>query len=516
MASRSPTSLPDLGLFTVHHTLAVNARRHADRIALAQDGIRLTYAEMNARANQLAHALIARGVRPGDHVGILAGNTLPHVLALYAVAKAGAISAVFDVKWVARETAISIDLFHCSLLILDRAHAAQVSAEAMASLRLGAIWCDARDPAQCEFEQAYRKYPDGNPDIPVTDDSVFMYMLTSGTTGRPKGCIKTHKSYLHSCIINLVGKRIEPGMAELLVVPIYYNSGRNSLITQLSFGGTVHLRERFDPTDTLATIQNERIACLALAPQQCEDLLRHPQLDSYDKSSLRVLRKAGLPFQKRSVQAIMERITPHVFQGYGGTEFSEASILTPGEQLSKIGSAGLPLWGTEIEVAGPDRAALPPGTQGIIRVRSPSVCKGYYNDAEATAAAFHDGWYYSGDLGFLDDDGYLYISGREKNLIKTGGINVSPAEIEDVLLSFAEVADAAVIGVPDDRWGTAIKAVIELRPGARLSETDLLRRCGESLSRYKVPKTVEFVSQLSRNALGKLGHAVAPASPPER
>jgi acyl-CoA synthetase (AMP-forming)/AMP-acid ligase II len=208
----------------------------------------------------------------------------------------------------------------------------------------------------------------------------------------------------------------------------------------------------------------------------------------------------------------MERITPHVFQGYGGTEFSEASILLPEEQLSKIGSAGLPLWGTEIDVVGADHKPLPPGTQGIIRVRSPSVCNGYYNDPEATAAAFRDGWYYSGDLGFLDDDGYLYISGREKNLIKTGGINVAPAEIEDILLSFAEVADAVVIGIPDEKWGTAIKAVVELRPGAQMSEQELLRRCGESLSRYKLPKAVEFVDRLSRNALGKPGSPSPPAT----
>lgn len=512
MTGQSASLTAAFGLYTVHHTLAVNAKRHANRIALAQDAARLTYEEINTRANQLAHELIARGVRPGDHVGILAGNTVPHVIALYAVAKAGAISAVFDVKWVARETAVSIDLFHFRLLIMDRAHVAQVAPEAMASLPYGVMWCDARDPGRCEFEQAYRTRPGSDPNAAVSEDSVFMFMLTSGTTGRPKGCIKTHKSYLHSCIINLQGKRMVTGLNELLVVPIYYNSGRNSLITQLSFGGTVHLRERFDPTDTLATIQDERIACLALAPQQCEELLKHPRLDSYDKSSMRVLRKAGLPFQKRSVQAIIERITPHVFQGYGGTEFSEASILPPEEQLSKIGSAGLPLWGTEIDVVDTDRKPLPPGVQGIIRVRSPSVCAGYYNDAEATAASFQDGWYYSGDLGFLDDDGYLYISGREKNLIKTGGINVAPAEIEDILLSFAEVADAAVIGIPDEKWGTAIKAVIELRPGAQLSEHELLRRCSESLSRYKLPKAVEFVDRLSRNALGKLGRAGEPAS----
>lgn len=501
------------GLYTVHNLLAVNAKRYRDRVALAQGGVRLRYEELNARANQLAHELIARGVRPGDHVGVLAGNTIPHVVALYAVAKAGAVSIVFDVKWVPRETGIAVNLFDCSLLIADRAHAAQLSDEAIGSVRCGVLWCDARRPQDCEFEGAYAKRPGDDPGIPVAEDATFMLMLTSGTTGRPKGCIKTHKSYLHSTINNLLSKRMGGGINELLVVPIYYNSGRVSLITQLSFGGTVHLRETFDATDVLTTIQEERIACIALAPQQCEELLRHPDLDRYDKSSLRVLRKAGLPFQKRSLEAIVKSITPNVFQSYGGTEFSEASVLMPEEQLTRIGSAGRPLWGMEIDVVGPDKQPLPAGTQGVIRVRGPSVCDGYYHDSEATAAAFQDGWYYSGDLGFMDEDGFLYISGREKNIIKTGGINVAPAEIEDVLLSFPEVADAAVVGIADDKWGTAIKAMVALRDGAAISEQELLKRCGDSLSRYKLPKVIEFVDQISRDALGKTGRASAARNP---
>src|SRR5262249_31125106 len=165
MTGQSASLSTAFGLYTVHHTLAVNAKRYNNRIALAQDSARLTYEEMNTRANQLAHELIARGVRPGDHVGILAGNTVPHVIALYAVAKAGAISAVFDVKWVARETAVSIRLFHCRLLIMDRAHVPQVAPEAIASLSYGVVWCDAGDPERCEFQQAYRTRPDSDPNV---------------------------------------------------------------------------------------------------------------------------------------------------------------------------------------------------------------------------------------------------------------------------------------------------------------------------------------------------------------
>ena len=370
-----------------------------------------------------------------------------------------------------------------------------------------------RDPTRCEFEQAYRTRPDTDPELAVSEDAVFMFMLTSGTTGRPKGCIKTHKSYLHSCIINLHGKRMGTGLSELLVVPIYYNSGRNSLITQLSFGGTVHLRERFD-ADRHAGNDSERAHRMprAGAPAMRGSARATRSSDSYDKSSLRVLAQGRT--------AVPEALG-------AGDYRADHSACLPGLWRHRVFRSFDP---SPRGAALKDRVGRPAAVgdrNRCRRSRSQAVAAGHAGRSsafaarasatatttipQATAAAFRDGWYYSGDLGFLDDDGYLYISGREKNLIKTGGINVAPAEIEDILLSFAEVADAAVIGVPDDKWGTAIKAVIELRPGAALSEQELLRRCGESLSRYKLPKAVQFVDRLSRNALGKLGTPGTPA-----
>jgi acyl-CoA synthetase (AMP-forming)/AMP-acid ligase II len=490
-------------LYTVHRTVAVNALRYPERLAVSDGHAHLTYRELDARASQLAHELIARCVTAGVHIAILAGNTVPHVVALLAAAKAGAISVVLDMKWVACEINQAVALFECRAMFIDKAHLSQIDGETRRMVNDNIVEADFRSP-DFGLERIFRERPAADPAIQVCDDDIFMLMLTSGTTGRPKGCIKTHESYLHSCMINFTSKRMVEGERELLVVPIYYNSGRSSLITQLCFAGSVYLRDRFEPEPALQMIQNEKITCLALAPNHCNELLHCPSLQNYDLSSLRVLRKAGLPFQKRLLQSIMEKICPEVFQAYGGTEFSEATVLKPEEQLSKIGSAGLPVWGTEVRVVGRDNEVLPPGTEGIICVRSPSVCDGYFNDRQETEQAFVDGWYRSGDLGFIDEDGYLYISGREKNLIKTGGINVAPAEIEDIILTFPEVSDVSVVGVEDPRWGTAIKAIVALRPGTTLSEDDLLSRCAENLSRYKLPKSIEFVERIPRNALGKL------------
>lgn len=490
-------------LYTIHRTLSVNAIRFPGRLAVSDGKTSLTYRELDAQANRLAHELIARGVPRGAHIAILAGNTVPHVVALYAAAKAGIVSVVLDMKWVAREINQALDMFGCKALLMDKAHAAQTDGDTRRLVNDNVLTFDYQRQG-FGLEEVLQSRPESDPGLDVSGEDIFMLMLTSGTTGRPKGCIKTHKSYLHSCILNFTSKRMIEGERELLVVPIYYNSGRSSLITQLCFAGSVHLRDRFESDAALRIIQEQKITCLALAPNHCSELLEFPSLENYDTSSLRVLRKAGLPFQKRLLQSIMEKICPHVFQAYGGTEFSEATVLKPEEQLSKIGSAGLPLWGTEVQVVDSTGKVLPAGTQGIICVRGPSVCDGYYNDDRATEAAFVGGWYRSGDLGFIDEDGYLYISGREKNLIKTGGINVAPAEIEDIILTFPEISDVSVVGVEDDRWGTAIKAVVALRPGMTLTQDELLRRCAENLSRYKLPKVIEFVERIPRTALGKL------------
>jgi acyl-CoA synthetase (AMP-forming)/AMP-acid ligase II len=489
------------GLQTIGRTLSVNTKRVPNKTALSTPRGALTYRELNTHVNQLAHCLIGRGLKRGDNIAVLFSNTIEHVITLYAVAKIGLVSVVLDPKWVPRELAEALSLFDCNFLIADSALAddrfhAAIGRDFPAISFGGA--------GGFSFDQSLKKFPSTDPPCNVSDDDIFLIMLTSGTTGRPKGCIATHKSYWHTCALTCISTPVDEDSRELLVVPICYNSGRSSLITQFFVGGTVFLRERLDPREALETIQRERITCLALAPTQCNELLAFADLNCYDTTSLRLLRKAGLPFQRRIVQDIAKRITPNLFQGYGGTEFSAAAQLSPDEQLTKLGSSGRAMLGVEIEIVSDDRIPLPTGASGEIRVRSPSVCHGYYNNETATAAAFSEGWYYSGDLGYLDDDGYLYVVGRKKDVIKTGGINVAPREVEEVILSFEEVADVAVVGVPDDKWGEVIKALIVLKGEQQLSKDDIVARCTAQLSRYKIPKTIEFVDHISRNALGKM------------
>jgi acyl-CoA synthetase (AMP-forming)/AMP-acid ligase II len=422
---------------------------------------------------------------------------------LYAAAKIGAVSVVLDAKWISQEIARALDLFNCNLLIYDSIHQSKLPADTR-HLKLGAFSVDGNkiDP---NIDDLMKDGVFDEPGEVVRDEDLFMIMLTGGTTGTPKGCLVNHKTYAVHCLTSAVSRGVDENSKELVVVPIYYNSGRATAIAHL------YLRERFDSRETLELVQNEKITSLALASTMVHRLLELPDLDSYDTRSLKALRKAGLPFTRRMVEGLVKHLTPNLFQSYASTDAGQVTLLRPQEQLTKIGSSGRPIWGVELEIANDRGDPLPAGDEGEIRVRGPNVCQGYYKNPDENAKSFRDGWYYTGDLGRIDSDGYLYVTGRKKDIIKTGSINVAPREIENILLNHPQIDDAAVFGVPDPEWGEVIKALVVPRPGSTLSE-DLLRAyCKENLAGYKVPKIIEFIAQLARNSLGKVTAQSLPA-----
>ncbi|MDH3241961.1 MAG: AMP-binding protein, partial [Alphaproteobacteria bacterium] len=276
-------------------------------------------------------------------------------------------------------------------------------------------------------------------------------------------------------------------------------------------GATVYVLARFDPERVATIIDREKIKAVALAPTMCARLLKLPNLERYDFSSLTALRKAGSPFSRAMTEETIARITPHIYQTYATTETGCVTLLKPEEQLSKVGSSGRPVWGVEADVVDGDGAVLPRGREGEIRVRSPNVCMGYYKNPELEAETIRDGWFHTGDLGRFDSEGYLSIVGRTKDLIKTGSINVAPREIETTILAMDGIDDAVVFGVPDPEWGEAVKAVVVAKAGAAVTAEGIARHCKETLAGYKVPKHIEFSDQIERNALGKF---VPPAGAP--
>jgi acyl-CoA synthetase (AMP-forming)/AMP-acid ligase II len=492
------------GFLSIGRSLAVNAERFPNKAALHDLKGSITYKDLNTKANQLAYGLRELGLRKGEHAAILFGNTIDHLLMIYAVAKLGAVSVVLDIKWKSRELMRAVQFFDCRLLLYDSEFDAGLTPELLAGLKLGAYSSGDAGASKVGVADIMRSRPEQEYRSDVRDEDLFMIMLTAGTTGTPKGCLVNHKTYALQCMNSSIGRGCNEFSKELSVVPIYYNSGRSTVLAHLFFGGTVYLRQRFDARETLELVQNEKINSLGLASTMCHRLLQLPDLDSYDTHSIRALRKAGLPFTRKMVEDLIARVTPNVFQGYASTDAGQATFLRPEEQLSKIGSSGRPIWGVEVDIVDERHDRVPRGKEGEIRVRGPLVCQGYYNNPEEQGRRFIDGWYYSGDIGRFDPDGYLYVGGRMKDLIKTGGINVAPKEIEEILLLYPDVIDAAVVGEPDPEWGEAIKAYVVARGEERFSEPDLIKFCKEYLADYKVPKQIKIVTDLNRNELGKL------------
>jgi acyl-CoA synthetase (AMP-forming)/AMP-acid ligase II len=494
----------DRGFLSIGRSLAINARRFPEKVALSEVNRSITYWELNQKVNRLVYGLKEVGVEEGDHVAILFGNTIEHMLVLHAVAKLGAISVVLDIKWKEREVTQALNVFDCDLLLFDSTYHSNVSAEALRDLKHGGFPLGEDGSFSLRLEELMNRRPTKEPHSPARDEDVFMIMLTAGTTGTPKGCLVNHKTYAIHCLNSAVGRGCDENSKELSVVPIYYNSGRGTVLAHLFFGGTVYLRNKFDPGETMEIVQNEKITSLALASTMCHRLLQLSGLGCYRTESIKSLRKAGLPFTRKMVEELIRYVTPNIYQGYASTDAGQATLLRPHEQLLKIGSSGRPIWGVEVDVVDDNHDSLPSGREGEIRVRGPNVCQGYYKNPEEERKRFIDGWYYTGDIGCFDSDGYLYVVGRKRDIIKTGSINVAPKEIEEILLLHPNVADAAVVGIADPEWGEVIKAYIVPQRQEVPGEMEIIKFCKGYLADYKVPKRIEFVKDLNRNELGKV------------
>jgi acyl-CoA synthetase (AMP-forming)/AMP-acid ligase II len=494
----------DRGFSGVGRGLTISARRFPDKPALIEiDRLALTYSEMNRGANRLAHELAARGIRKGDHVAVLSENSIEHMVALYAIAKLGAVSVALDPRWTAHETARAITLFECRLLILDRALHDRLALLPPGTPELGTLDYD-KSGTRCELLDAVAGRPELEPEADIRDHDLCTLILTSGTTGLPKGVMRTHRNVEMGCINGVLGKAQDETSRELAVVPLYYGSGRGSIIGQIYLGGTVYVMPRFDAERAAFIIDRENITAVALAPTMCNRLLKVPRLERFDFRSLATLRKAGLPFSLAMATEIISKITPNIYQGYASTESGSVSLLKPHEQLTKVGSSGRLVWGVEAEIADPDGNTLPAGGEGEIRVRGPNVCEGHYKNPEEQAKAFRGGWFYTGDVGRFDDDGYLYVVGRIKDFIKTGSVNVAPREVESAILGMAGIDDVAVVGISDPEWGEAVKAIVVVKDGYAIDKSDITRHCKQMLAGYKAPKYIEFTDRIERNALGKV------------
>ena len=479
----------------LHQTLDEWAARQPDALFAADAGRRVRYAEAQAATRRLAGALQAAGCRPGERVAVLSKNRIEVVLLYYAAARAGLTLVPLNTRLAPEEWASLLDDAQPRVVFVDTPF--------LSALDAGDTRCVAfdRSPGRESFDTWLSHAP--GPDAPVDPERDVLQLYTSATTGRPKGAVLTHRAVCAN--IGQIGQAIatSPGEVSLVVAPLFHAAVVPSTLTPLARGGSVYLQAEFRPAEVVRALDEERIGFAVLVPAMLQACLADvPDLYPRRFQQLRLIYYGSSPIAEPTLRAAMQAFGCGFVQSYGMTEASQAvTFLTPEDHL--VGLSQRPDLLMSAGKAAPD-TQIAIGEAGEVLVRGPQLMRCYSRQPEATAAALRAGWLHTGDVGTLDQDGYLTIRDRLKDMIVSGGENVYPRAIEEVLVQHPAVAEAAVIGVPDARWGETVKAVIVPRAGSSPEAEDLIAFCRLHLGGFEVPRSVDVVEALPRNASGKV------------
>jgi long-chain acyl-CoA synthetase len=495
---------------TLRDMINAIAQRHPDKTAFIFEGQSYTFRQVNERTNSLANALADLGVRKGDRVGILANNC-PQYFEVFGLAKAGMVCVPLNYRSVGRELAYLIENSGITALILESEFVDVINSVRHELEEVKSFIClDAELKDMLNYEELVGRYPPDEPtdDVKAHDPCVLFY--TSGTTGRPKGAVHTHRSLLAESQVPY--RNLSASDVVLCVMPFFHVGGSAAhLIPAFAVGATAVIHKRFDETQVLETIHRERVTYVFLVPTMIIRLLEHPRLMDYDLSSLHGVGYTGAPMPVEALRDGIALLGQVFFQELGQTETLNITMLRREEhtlegspaQLGRLESVGRPLAEGELRIVDEQGRDVPVGKAGEIAARSERAMVGYWRMPEATAFTIRDGWLHTGDVGRMDEDGYVYLVDRKKDMIISGGENIYSREVEDILHMHPAVAEAAVVGVPDEKWGESVKAVVVLKEGASTSEEEIIDFCKANLASYKKPRSVEFRDDLPKTASGK-------------
>ena len=491
---------PDLSL---GHWFASRAANTPNRRALTFEGTTWTYGEMQQRIDCLARNLQEGGVCHGDRVAFLGLNQPSYFLSLFATARLGAIFVPLNFRLTGSELAFIISDAGVHTVVADAQHR-EVVDSIRADIPVRRFVSDEAGDGWDALEAGTRPLAAAEP---VDADEVAIIMYTSGTTGLPKGAMLTHANLWWNNTNAMHQFDVLEDDVTLVVAPLFHIGGLNvTTLLTLQKGGEVVLHRAFDPSACIGDIARYGVTTMFGVPAMFLFMSQVPGFDQADLTTVRTLVCGGAPVPEPLIKLFNGRGVP-INQGYGLTETAPmVSFLSPEWSLAKLGSAGkAPLFGQIRIVDMENRTITAPDVDGEVCTRGPNVMKGYWRRPDATAAAIDpEGWFHTGDIGHLDADGFLYIADRVKDMVISGGENVYPAEVESVLFDHPGVADVAVIGLPDERWGEAVVAVIAPHAGIDISLEELREFARGRLARYKLPTRIEFVEILPRNPAGKV------------
>ena len=497
------------------HVLRKNARRQGNAFGLVQGERRWTWTELDARVDAMAAALAARGVEKGDRVLVQSRNCHQLFESMFVCFRLGAVWVPTNYRQTPAEVAYLAKASGARALICGSVfpdHAAAIRAE---SPDLDIVV----EIGGATFGEDYDNLVSANrgqaaPVAPVDHDDPCWFFFTSGTTGRPKAAVLTHGQMAFVITNHLCD--LMPGTTEadasLVVAPLSHGAGIHQL-AQVAAGATTVLTggERLDPEEVWSLVEEWRISNMFTVPTIVKLITEHPAVDRHDHSSLRHVIYAGAPMYREDQKRALKALGPVLVQYFGlGEVTGNITVLPPRLHAAedgpgvKVGTCGLERTGMQVDIQDPEGHSLPPGETGEICVCGPAVFAGYYDNPKANESAFRDGWFRTGDLGHLDAEGFLFITGRASDMYISGGSNVYPRETEEKLLKHPAIAEAAILGVPDPTWGEVGVAVCVLRPGETVEEPALLAWLSAEVARYKLPKRIFFWDELPKSGYGKI------------
>ncbi len=497
----------------VHHFLEYYARNSPEAPCLSHGDTHLSYGELNAAANRLANGFLHLGIEPGERVAVLGENSVEHCQLMMAASKIGAVSVPLNYRLAPAELAFVIEDAKARVLLVVDGMAPTL--EALRELLPAGIALITEDqPDSLHRATWLSKYPATAPCVDVDRDDPFIQLYTSGTTGNPKGVVISHHNLLQLTLMNVIATplRPQPGSAGIVCAPLFHIGGAGSIVAGLFNGQHTLLHRIFDPARLVDDMENNPVTSIFLVPAMIMAILQLPDINKRDFSQLQTIFYGASPISETVLRRAMEVFQCEFVQMYGMTETTGTVVnLTPDDHRRALAgkpellrSCGRPSVGVQIKIMDLEGRECPIGEVGEIWVRSDTNMLHYYNLPQATAENLTDGWIHTGDAGYLDGEGYLYLKDRIKDMVVSGGENIYPVEVENALARHDAVADVAVIGVPDNQYGEALLAFVVTKPGTSLDIETMIAFCRDKIAGYKIPRQLQVVKELPRNPSGKI------------
>ena len=492
---------------TLPELLESRARIYGPRVFLLCKEEEMTYGQLEAEANRVCHVLQDIGVKKGDKVAILLENCTLYVSAFFGIAKAGAVIVPINPRYSVEEMVRVIQHSDTSALIFadNFWHQVEKIREAYSDLKWALSVDSSPTSGVPELRSLMRKASESPPPRVVGPDDLFAIIYTSGTTGAPKGVMLTHWNYVTNAYQAAQCKKMTPEDRFLTALPLCHVAPQvGAILAHLCAGGSVALMESFSPEKFLAAIPKYKATAFGGVPTIYSIFLALPNRDQYDFSSLRYCNTSAAPMPQEIRDRVQKEFKASLLESYGLSEGTCGSACNPIDGVRKAGSVGLPLEGQPVRVVDESGQDVPTGQIGELLIKGPNVMKGYYKDPEQTAEVIKDGWLYTGDLAYLDEDGYIFLVGRKKEVIIRGGEKIYPADVEAVIYRNPKVLEAVVVGLSDPFWGERVHACIIPKPGERVSEEEIIKLCKDSLTDYKVPVSTSFHEDFPRTSTRKV------------